>query len=325
MTIGLNPGQVWTRQELAPIYGGSPQGGICPSGTTPNVLLYSDPKVGKQRGYHDGWLREDDEYGQVFEYTGHGEGDQTFEGQHGRGNRAILHHIDDGRALRVFKAVGVVPGTGTKRHRYLGRFQLDPIQPYVLREALNRRHVMRRVIVFRLRPIVDDYQRVEDDNIPPASATTVTLVPASVTTSAIVEPETNKRTKTSRSAAPETTAERREAQLSDQFQAFMKTYGRELKRFQITVKGLTGTFLTDLYDVQGHVLYELKGTSTREAVRMAIGQLLDYSRHVEPTQPKLAVLLPDEPNEDLQALLAELDIALAYWDGTIFVGIPGLE
>src|SRR5690606_10522413 len=295
---------------LAPIYGGSPQGGICPSGTTPNVLLYSDPEVGERRGYYDGWLEEPDEYGLVFEYTGHGEGEQTFEGQRGSGNRAILHHVDDGRSLRVFKAVGVVPGTGTKRHRYLGRFELDQVNPYVVRQVPNEDKVMRRVIVFRLRPVADEYERVEDDIIPPAVTTNATLVPASVTTSQIIEPETNKRMKSSRSAAPRTTAERREAQLSEQFQAYMKNHGRVLERFQIRVKGATGTLLTDLYDAQGHVLYELKGTSTREAVRMAIGQLYDYRRHVKPSDPKLAVLLPSEPEEDLKELLAERGIAL---------------
>ncbi|MEO3854717.1 hypothetical protein ABGB08_07395 [Acrocarpospora sp. B8E8] len=270
-------------------------------------------------------MAEEDELGPVFEYTGHGENDQTFEGRHGSGNRAILHHVDDKRDLRVFKAIGVVPGTGTKRHRYLGRFELDRVQPYVMREAPNSDQVMRRVIVFRLRPVAEDYQRAKDDIIPPSMETTATVVPANVTTSAIVEPETNKKSKSSRSAAPKTIAERREANLSDQFQAFMKTHGRDLKRFQIKVKGLTGTLLTDLYDAQGHVLYELKGSSTREAVRMAIGQLLDYRRHVEPAQPKLAVLLPEEPHQDLQALLTDLNFSLVYWDGVTFADVPDLD
>ncbi|MEV4835240.1 hypothetical protein AB0K05_11995 [Nonomuraea sp. NPDC049486] len=322
MANQLKPGEIRTRGQLAPIFGGSPQGGICPSGTTPNVLLYSDPKVGELRGYYDGWLAEVDERGLVFEYTGHGESDQTFEGQHGRGNRAVLHHFDDGRALQVFKAVGVVPGTGTKRHRYLGRFELDEVKPYVVRQVPNSKGMMRRVIVFRLRPIADEYEKVEDDVVPPVATTVATLVPASVTASKIVEPEINNKTRSSRSAAPRTIAERREAEISEQFQAFMATHGRVLKRFQIRIKGLTGTLLTDLYDAQTHVLYELKGSSTREAVRMAIGQLYDYRRHIKPDDPRLAVLLPDEPNGDLQALLAKQGIALVYWDGSSFVGVP---
>ncbi|MEU6041230.1 hypothetical protein ABZ801_38140 [Actinomadura sp. NPDC047616] len=319
------PGQVKTRAELKVLFGGGTQGGICPSATTANVLVFTDPKVGEALGYHDGWLAEEDEYGPVFEYTGHGPGDQTFVGRHGTGNRAILHHVDDGRALRLFKAVGKVPGSGTKRQRYLGQFELDSIQPYVMREALNDKGIMRRVIVFRLRPVGQEFERRNEDVIPPAPETKAVAVAAEVTNSAVVEPETNKKTKSSRSAAPKTVAERREAELADKFQAFMGARGRKLARFQIKVKGLTSTLLTDLYDEQAHVLYELKGASTREAVRMAIGQLLDYSRHVKPAGPQLAVLLPEEPHDDLRALLESLEIALAYWDGKTFVGVPGLN
>jgi len=319
------PGDVRTRAELKELFGGGTQGGICPSRTTANVLVFTDPSVGEAQGYHDGWLAEEDEYGPVFEYTGHGQGDQTFEGLHGTGNRAILQHVDEGRALRLFKAVGKVPGTGTKLQRYLGRFELDNIQPYVVREAPNDKGIMRRVIVFRLRPIEEEFERRDDDAIPPAPKTQATSVAADVTTSAIVEPEINKKTKSSRSAAPKTVAERREAELADRFLAFMGARGRKLRRFQIKVKGLTSTLLTDLYDEQAHVLYELKGTSTREAVRMAIGQLLDYSRHVQPAAPQLAVLLPEAPHDDLRALLESLGITLAYWDGKTFVGVPGLD
>ncbi|MDL4771332.1 hypothetical protein [Actinomadura xylanilytica] len=318
------PGEIKTRAEIMPIFGGSPQGGICPSASEPNVVIYTDPLVGEQFGYYDGWLEEEDEHGRVWEYTGHGEGDQTFEGRSGFGNRAILHHVDDGRTLRVFKAVGNVPGTGTRRHRYLGRFELDKYEPYVLREAPNKQHVMRRVIVFRMRPAKEEYELLPDDVIPPAPETSAITVPADVTSSAIVEPETNKKTKSSRSAGPKTIAERREANLADDFIAFMAGQGRELKRFQIKVKGLTGILMTDLYDVQGHVLYELKGTTKREDVRMAIGQLLDYSRHVQPENPKRVVLLPAVPHEDLRALLESVGIGLAYWDGTTYVGVPGV-
>lgn len=83
---------------------------------------------------------------------------------------------------------------------------------------------------------------------------------------------------------------------------------------------MTGSspLLTDLYDISAHVLYELKSDSSREAVRMAIGQLLDYRRHIVPADPALAVLLPDEPHEDLRSLLDSVNITLVYWDGTTF-------
>ncbi len=68
---------------------------------------------------------------------------------------------------------------------------------------------------------------------------------------------------------------------------------------------------TDLLDITDHVLYEAKGVATREAVRMAIGQLYDYSRHV-PSDPALAVLLPAKPSRDLQELLHRHHVACVY-------------
>ena len=44
---------------------------------------------------------------------------------------------------------------------------------------------------------------------------------------------------------------------------------------------------------------------------MAIGQLLDYSRHI-PTQPALGVLLPSKPASDLLDLLARHGIRCVH-------------
>lgn len=46
-------------------------------------------------------------------------------------------------------------------------------------------------------------------------------------------------------------------------------------------------------------------------IRMAIGQLADYSRFFEP-KPRLAVLLPTRPRKDLEALLTSQGID-AVW------------
>lgn len=318
------PGQITNRAEMKALFGGGSQGGILPCPETSTVLIYSDPEVGEPKGYIDRWLPEDDEHGPVFEYTGHGEHDQTFTGPAGTNNRAILQHVDKARTLRVFKATGKrVGNTSAKEQRYVGAFELDAAQPYVVRQRPNERGVMRRVIVFRLRPL-GPHDRRAKDTLSLADETTAVPVPADVTTSALVEPEKNTKTDGQRSAAPKTKAERREAKLSDKFLEFMAQRGHTMGRYQIQVKGTTSTLLTDLYDKNAHILYELKGTTRREAVRMAIGQLFDYRRHITPPNPTLAILLPSEPNDDLKALLAELGITLVYQDGSTFVGVPGL-
>ncbi|MEJ8280479.1 winged helix-turn-helix domain-containing protein [Pseudonocardia spirodelae] len=102
-----------------------------------------------------------------------------------------------------------------------------------------------------------------------------------------------------------------EAKLVERFAAHLEGKGHEIGRFKICPPGDDVTLYTDLFDVTANRLYEAKGTSDRVAVRMAIGQLLDYSRHINPT-PKLAVLIPRTPTEDLLNLLSICGIECVY-------------
>lgn len=74
------------------------------------------------------------------------------------------------------------------------------------------------------------------------------------------------------------------------------------------VPGLARPFLCDLFLPDRNALIEAKSSDRREAIRTAIGQLLDY-QHLEGSQPTLAVLLPYEPNPDVQGLLEAVGIA----------------
>jgi hypothetical protein len=61
-------GETVTRRELQQRYGGAPYGGIEPSRSTPNVLLFTDPATGERHGYFDGWADDG-----CFHYTGEGQ------------------------------------------------------------------------------------------------------------------------------------------------------------------------------------------------------------------------------------------------------------
>jgi len=144
-TWGIHPGDLVRRTELHAIYGGRRQGGIGPSATTKNVLVFSDPTAGARYGYNDRWE------GAVFHYTGEGQvGDQRMTG----GNRAILEHQESGRVLRLFKGVrGVV--------RYEGEFRIESDLPWYEGHAPDRNGRMRRVIIFRIRAIEQPYPMAE--------------------------------------------------------------------------------------------------------------------------------------------------------------------
>jgi hypothetical protein len=68
---------------------------------------------------------------------------------------------------------------------------------------------------------------------------------------------------------------------------------------------------SDLFDHDTRLLVEAKATSTRAAIRMAIGQLLDY-RRFDPSPETCAVLVPEPPTTDLVDLLEGLDLAIVW-------------
>jgi 5-methylcytosine-specific restriction protein A len=308
------------------LFGGGTQEGIIPSETTPNILIYVDHESGKKYGYEDGWLEEEDDLGPVFEYTGQGtQGEQTFLGQRGSRNAAVLYHADAGRALRVFMTTGKVPGSksAAKQQRYIGEFKLDSKQPYTLREANDEKGKRRRIIVFRLRP-TGDYERRDQDVITRAETTEAYPVLAAVAESRLpepkmVEPRRKRASESRRAAQPSLIADLRQSHLRDQYLKNLTEQEHKVFAYQIKIAGTTTILKTDLYDATEHELYSVRGESSREEVRTAIGQLKDYVRHIKPCNPKLSVLLPERPHDDLLNLLHTEGIDVVHRDGTGYV------
>lgn len=297
-------GTITTRAHMADLYGGALYSGILPSARTPNVLVYTDPAEGRKHGYiFDG--PSDD--GTAFYYTGHGPtGDQELK----EGNSAIYEHAQTGRSLRLFTAVGFVEGTKTKKQQYLGEFHLDPDAPMRREPHVDRNNTTRTVIVFRLLPgpgavlttPEGDHERPRDPDRGPAA----TLVSGEVQSKYFYE--------TSGSAPG--TAQRTESTLVSSFEAARR--GTALQRWSITIPGERAPLLTDVYDVEARILYEAKASSSRSSVRMAIGQLADYRRHITVPDLRCALLLPERPTSDLCDLIASNDLTLTYpnHDGT---------
>ncbi len=93
--------------------------------------------------------------------------------------------------------------------------------------------------------------------------------------------------------------------------------GHEAARLKIVPPGERRPIFCDLVDKTANVLVEAKGSVTREAIRMGIGQLYDYRRFAPPGAT-LALLLPERPREDLTDLLASSGVATIYPDGSGF-------
>ncbi|ATL28037.1 hypothetical protein KY5_3019c [Streptomyces formicae] len=280
-----------------------------------HVRLFSDDRKAAENGYRDGWLAEEDERGAIFEYTGQGlTGNQTLSGNNG----TVANHIVRKKRLHVFTAIGKKKGSGAVLQRYIGEFTLDEVEPFTFRRAKDVKGDMREVVVFRLRPLGPHEQRA-GDQIRPSPETSVDRFVASQTESSLAATEKHEKANGERAASPAGVSVRRESDLRTAYEAFLIAQNHKVFRHRIRIKGYSSTFWTDLYDSTDNILYEAKGSASRNSIREAIGQLFDYRRHIEERDAKLAVLLPEAPSSDLRDLLAAVGISLAYRDEGRFV------
>ncbi|MER7235143.1 hypothetical protein ABT348_29870 [Streptomyces olivaceus] len=334
-TVDLVPGMLTTRDAIAAAYGCGTFQGIEPAGDAGKVFVYSDPSAGEEYGYTFDGRAEDDEYGPLYLYTGAGaNGDQKPSGRNG----SLLTAAEKNREVHLLVADGRVPGGGAMQQRYIGQMVVDLAKPYEVRRAPGKDKVMRDVLVFRFRPAPGTTPAwTEADRLPDAPKTGVEITEpgqAAALLTPVTLPQQNgtKAKNTEQHGTAETVADipagqrkvlRREGALVTAFVAHLTVAGHKTHSFQITIKGEPGALTPDLYDATDHVLYEAKGQTTRANVRMAIGQLADYRRHIPNKEGlRVAVLLPKEPTADVRDLLAEEGVSLVYQTDAGFAGWP---
>lgn len=301
--VPLMVGELYTREDLVVEYGGSVQsGGIVPSTTSDTVFIFTDPEEGAQFGYvYDGFSPD----GTVLYYTGAGrDGDQVESGS----NSPILTHAQKGRTLHAFVAAGTIPGRSAKQQRYLGEFMLDLDHPFVRMPSLDRRKKLRTVIVFRLLPLT----HVDDSLVQRAGLSSMSDIVDAVE----VPLEINSKYFFETSERAAGSAVRRESQLVDDFVASQS--GHVFKRWAIKLPEERSLLLTDIYDTTDRMLYEAKAVSKRADLRMAVGQLFDYRRHVRIDDLRCSVLLPERPSADLRDFVQAAGVGLAFKDGNQF-------
>lgn len=291
--FALEPGDRIKRTLLHERFGGSGQGGMTPSATSPNIFLFTDPETGLQHGYVDGW--KDDG---CFHYTGMGQrGDQLMT----HGNAALLNHKRDGREVRLFSGSRDVV-------TYAGTFETDREAPYYFTDAPETGDgPTRRVIVFRLRPV--------GETMPPTNVASAPQWTPSVTDVAIEIQHTEKVYVNPRATVTE--AERRESALVQSFKAFIEKHNLRISRKRIDPSGEAKPLFTDAFIAELNLLIEAKGTCERGSFRMAIGQLADYRRFLG--KPNCAILLPEKPSRDL------LDLARAEGITVVWPCASGFE
>lgn len=114
-----------------------------------------------------------------------------------------------------------------------------------------------------------------------------------------------------------TLARRAEGELVVRFEQYLRAMGHVVGRVRIRVPEETHSLVTDSYDTTTGILYEAKSSSDRGTVRLAVGQLLDYLRFVP--EAKGALLLPEEPSEDLVKFIHSCGFGLSFAKSELWI------
>jgi hypothetical protein len=291
----LNPGETLLRREVHERFGGRRQGGIGPSKQTAVVLFFTDPRKGHQHGYYDGWGSDG-----LFHYVGEGQrGDQQLT----QGNKAILDHRADGRTLEGFSASGT-------QVTYLGEFEL--VDHYFTdAHETGDPTTIRQVVVFKLRPVTDVPAGLLPLPITPQATAAVSNV--------AVEEQHTERAFVSPDREPYE-LERREAKLVHRYRQHLQLQGHTVSRIRVIPPGEAAPLYSDLWDETAQDLIEAKGTVTRDALRQAVGQLLDYGRFVD--AKTLTILVPSCPRPDLIQYLHRAGINIVHPEGDGWAQLP---
>lgn len=273
-------------------WGGRPQGGIAPSRKTPNIFIFLKATAEQEFGYADGWHTDG-----CLHYTGEGQvGDQTMPGV----NNSLLNHKREPRQeVRVFEGSGGPVA-------YVGRFEVDDNQPYYRTDAPDRKKNLRQVIVFRLRPLEVDSARIPARAI---DAPVVKMAPLENHQSDgyLQIPNIERRE-----------VVKREAALVAKYKEYLTDKADEVSSHHYKPAPEPRYLRNDLFNETRKHLIEAKGQVTREAIRMLIGQVTDYSRFEADPDIETAALLPERPRPDLEALLKTAGIVAVWAEGDGF-------
>jgi hypothetical protein len=108
-----------------------------------------------------------------------------------------------------------------------------------------------------------------------------------------------------------TTAVRAEQKLVIRYRDYMASKGVDVQRRRYVPAGEVRPLYSDVWVPDRDALIEAKNSDSRESLRMAIGQLCDYSRFHDPGV-RCAVLMPYKPNADRLDLLSHAGVD-AIW------------
>lgn len=295
----LEIGDTVRRRLLHQQYGGGQQNGISTSSRTSDIFVFTNPSRGSRYGYD---LLEGLQPDGSFAYTGEGtSGHQEFT----RGNKALLNAADEGRIIRVFNAA---PPYAT----YVGAFTTgDPVCSF--HELPGEDREARRAILFNLVPL-----DARPWLLAPNPGQLRMLKPQLGEWHPPDASDLNVIVDATQLPPGDRVVSRVEFQLQADFGRWLTDRGTPPSRLKLPVAG--AIIEPDMYvEAEGWVV-EAKKSTGREYVRMAIGQVLDYTHNARGLDAHVSpmILLPGRAEADLVELSAGLGITLALREGDSF-------
>jgi len=277
------------KASIHAVVGGSSQHGMtsCLNGSA--FLVFHNKTAGKKYGYDrwEGWQTDGS-----FRYTGQGvKGDQKFT----RCNKSLVQMSALGKPIHLFQTE-----KKGNPYKYTGLVTLgDPT--FDLKLAPDENGDERQVIVFHLIPI--------GHTTAPDLLQSSNLVDS--TEGIWTPPKVESLTSTSAPKMP-TQIELIEMQLQARFGSYMESIGETVRTITISLQGQKGSLKPDFYLEARNWVVEAKPSASREHIRLAIGQVLDYTNLLKMSGKlvKPAILLPMPPPQDLKDLMKELQIQL---------------
>lgn len=299
-------GQVVTRADISREYGTAGQSGIEAPKDGNNVFIHSSPERNLHHGYnHDGAL--DPQYN-GFDYTGAGRlGDQEL----ARGNKTLEETRIDGRIIRLMLNSGTQKRGVEQHFIYRGAYRLRTDLDTSEITSPDKTGQDRKVFVFhleRLAPVVDS----EATPLPETRRTEEPL--ARITRAEEIPAERASTASFVRSETAQGVSHRAERALEQRFISASIGTNDSARRLRIAIAGERGYLFTDTWVPETRELVEAKQSASRANVRVAIGQLLDYARFIEPRPTTLTVLTPEKPRPDLVDFIRSQGMTSAFFE-----------
>jgi hypothetical protein len=296
-------GESILRSKLQAVVGGSNQQGMTSCLNGSEFLLFHNQEASKEFGY-DKW--EGPQIDGSFLFTGQGvRGNQEMK----RGNKGLVDCSRTGKPIHLFESIGTYT-------TYIGQVTLRSLIPET-RRALDIEGIERDVFVYQLEfvghtantvaPVANSFAAYQNDWFDPGNIVSEpNLEP--VITDAI---------------------DLLEFKIQSRFGNWLTKQKISVKQLSLSTELTKGVLKPDFFIPEVDLVVEAKASSSRNQVRLAIGQVSDYVHLAELAGLKCtgAILLPEAPTPDLCTLLSKLGIGLITetLDGFEVINCPSLQ